>query len=431
MFASTRIIAIDDDERHLIGLANSLNRQGAACLQLHFSGDLGAVKPCPDVRIVFSDLHLGLGNLSDSDYTRDFAAIAGLLADTIKPVGPYFIVLWTKYSAEAPALLAFLHERLQDEVPRPFNVLPLRKQDHLDSDGRVADETALIESIKAVIQKVPAIGALLDWEGRVLDAAGDTVASLVGLAGQPIDEGSNEEVGRILARLGVAAVGEKNVNADRFRAVNDALLPILADRIANLPSDSADASLWRSALKVGGSDDLSIDKAAMLNRLVHVADVGNGNTTERGAVIELPQCYRNDFMRWFGIDEAKAARLYRCDGFVANDERFKWVLVQCQAACDYAQTRPGPLPFYLGLDFPQENRQPDTPPASLWPAPWFELGGMVHCLHVNGLFPVPMPLSVVQSGRFCYRLREQALSELIYRIHSHGARPGMMSFRGK
>ena len=39
-----------------------------------------------------------------------------------------------------------------------------------------------------------------------------------------------------------------HVDEDRFRAVNEALLPILADRIASMRSREIDDQLWQAAI---------------------------------------------------------------------------------------------------------------------------------------------------------------------------------------
>ena len=337
-------------------------------------------------------------------------------------------MLWTQYPDQAPELRNFLG-RLRD-VTKPFDVIPLAKADHLDAGGNVKDEAALMRAIFDITEKLPQIGALFDWESRVFKATGYTVSSILELASRPEPDRRAEEVGRILARLAIEAVGQDHVNGDRFRAVNEAMLPILADRIANLRSGDGDDDVWRAAFTVTGMQGLSQKEAAKLNRMVHIADPGNSDGSERGCVALLHESFREDFEGDFGIEENDAAdRQYGCKEFVSDDERFRWVLVQVQAACDHAQTQPGPLPFYLGLDLPASNRKSDKPPASLWTSPVFEWEGDVRLLRVSARFPISKPPADAQNAVPIYRLREQILNDLIFWIHSHGARPGMISFR--
>ena len=118
------VIAIDDDQIHLDGLASGLERNGVTCRPIHFTGDATVVPRCPEVRIILADLHLGAG-VPSSDHTTDFSTIGHLLEDRIGPSGPYCIVLWTMYADRAPALAAFL-ERLRN-VPKPV-VVPGARQ---------------------------------------------------------------------------------------------------------------------------------------------------------------------------------------------------------------------------------------------------------------------------------------------------------------
>ena len=429
MLGSPRIIAIDDQAEHLSGLANCLNRNGVACLQIHFTGDPGGIKACPDVRIIFADLHLGSG--APSDHTTDFSTLGGLIEDTIRPTGPYFIVLWTQYPGQAQALREFLNQRLSKEVTKPFDVCPLPKSDHMDNDGNINDEK-LMEAVCEIVHGLPQLGALFEWEGQVLGAAGQTVSSILEMVSSEDSEERVRKLGKILGRLAKEAVGKDHVDPDRFYAVNDALLPILADRVAKMPSGKIDKDLWERAFKIPEKQEMgSVSRAARLNRLVHIADAEGVCATERGAVIPLPASHRDNFHDLFGIEEKDAATTkFRCKGgtFDPNSDRFQWVLIQCQAACDYAQSNPGSVPFYLGLDFPEEHRASKSPPDSTWLGPVFEFGGEIRRLRVNAGFPLTLATSELRDITPLYRLREQVLNVLAYHLHTHGARPGMLSF---
>lgn len=428
MLGSPRIVAIDDQEKHLAGLAKCLNENGVACLQIRYTGDATGIKACPDVRIIFADLQLVPG--PRSDHLSDFTGIGSLLETTIRPAGPYFIVLWTQYPNQASGLLEFLNERLGPEVTKPYDVRPLPKSRHIDQDGNISDDK-LMEEIADITRGLPQVGALFDWEGRVLRAAGRTVASILDLASNGKTEERSDRLGGILGRLGVEAVGKDHVESDRFRAVNDALLPILADRISKTEVNDTDDKLWRAALSIPDPhESVSVKDAARLNRLVHIADPGNISSAARGAVVPLPESRRANFQDQFGIKETEAAgTCFRCKGFDPRSSSFRWVLVQCQAACDYAQSNSGSVPFYLGLDFPEKHRpKGGKMPQSIWRGPAFEFGGEIRRLRVNAGFPLALSGTELQPIEPLYRLREHILNDLVYHLHSHGARPGMMSF---
>ena len=324
ILTAPRIIAIDDDQNHLDGLARALNQYGVACLQFHFTGDPTDIKPCPHVRVIFADLHLGKGPVSD--HSRDFGIIGGFIEETVKPSGPYFIVLWTMYPDQADTLQRNLEDRLKG-VAKPFAVLPLDKAKFLDAAGNVKSTGKLVDTIAAIAKKQPQIVALLNWENRVLGAAAATVSSILTLAeSAPEAENRGEEVGKLLARLAVEAVGREHVEQDRFRAVNEALLPILADRISALRSAADDREAWRKTFSEADvSRALSREEAAKLNRSFHVAPSIPGNSgAERGAVIPLPDILSGEkFECLYGLtQEVAAKKQFFCRDFSQVTNKF-------------------------------------------------------------------------------------------------------------
>ena len=432
MLPAPRVIVIDDESEHLVGLTQGLNQYGAACLPIHFTGETETIPLCPHVRVIFADLHLSGG--TPGDHARDFSTIGGLIEDTIKPSGPYLIILWTMYPEQAGRLHDFLKDRLQD-TPKPFAVQALDKNTYLDPQGSVKSAESLVEAIREIVGEQPPVGALFNWEERVLGAAGEAVSSIMELADSAVTDGTpSEEIGRLLANLAVAAVGKKHADEDWFRAVNEALLPILDDRIATMRSRDVDNDLWRNALgEANAGQTLSLGEAAKLNRLLHIApSTHDGNGAERGTVITLPEELSGEaFAETFDLAPQDAAEgQFWSKKIGKDDDPLRWVLVQTQAACDYAQTQPGPLPFHLGLCLSASRvRRSGTPPGALWRSPCFEFNGQANHLHVNARFQVSLPSAKVEQERLMFRLREQLLNDLIYQLHGYGARPGIISFR--
>lgn len=428
---SPRIIAVDDEPKHLEGLAQGLNRYGAACLPVHFTGE-PIVAPCSHVRVIFADLHLSGG--PPGDHAQDFAMIGGLIEETFRPSGPYFVVLWTMYPEQADALFRFLLDRLHN-VTKPFSVKALNKNDHLDSQGDVRDPKALVESIGLIAAEQPQIGALFNWEERALGAAADTVSSVTAMATVAAGKADpGVEVGRLLRHLADEAVGSEHVEDDRFRAVNDALMPILADRIATMRLRSEDNEIWQGAFEGREAPTgLASNEASTLNRLLHIAaPTAKDDGSERGAVIALPEEFLGEaFARTFDLATEKVAdsQFWRKQSEEDRDQD-RWVLVQTQAACDHAQNQPGPLPFHLGLCLLTSSvRKNGTPPSALWRSPLFEFENEARVLHVSARFQVSLSSEKAKLGSPLFRLREQLLNILIYHLHSYGARPGTISFR--
>ena len=194
MLASPRVIAIDDEESHLAGLANSLARHGIPCFQIPFTEDFGDVPPCPEAAVIFADLHLGGGALA-SDHLTDFSTIGVLLEDRIKPSRPYLILLWTAYPDQAPALRGFLEERLHG-VMKPADVLPLAKANHLDPSGNVKDATALVQEIVAIADPIAGIGGLLAPDDRV----SETTPIMTDVGPRPAPEAIRERLRRLFEK---------------------------------------------------------------------------------------------------------------------------------------------------------------------------------------------------------------------------------------
>lgn len=423
---AARIIAIDDKQEDLNKLIKGINRHGVACLPLHYPDDEEHIRPCPNVRVIFADLHLDEAGASGKD-RRHFSVIGGLISETIKPSGPYLLILWTNYADKADALRKFLDEELENPL-KPFAVEAIDKKFLVADAGGDQDGPnikKLAEKITSLFAKFPQIAALLNWEEMVLGAAGDTVSSIFGLVE---NQNREKEISGILAHLAVSAVGKDHVENDRFHAVNKALLPILTDRIAATHNDDQD--IWEKAFDSSDTASFpSLENAARLNRLVQI-DPATDNGARNGSVITLPEKFSGKyFEEEFGLNQEEAAsQEFSCK---EPEEELSWVLVQCQAICDYAQHKPGPLPYYLGLELPDTSRAKNKKhPEALWASPPFEKDGSTVYLHVNARFPVSMPQKFAEQKNVRYRLREQLLNDLIYHIHSYGARPGMLRFQG-
>lgn len=146
MSQAPRVVVLDDEKNHLDRLSEEIRQFNIPFLPLHFTGQKADIPACPNVRVIFADLHL-VGGIA-SDHMKDFSVVGSLIEDAIKPTGPYLILLWTRYPDQAPALKTFL-ERLQG-VTKPVDVLPLSKNKHLDRDDSVKSEAALIGAIESL-----------------------------------------------------------------------------------------------------------------------------------------------------------------------------------------------------------------------------------------------------------------------------------------
>ena len=67
--------------------------------------------------------------------------------------------------------------------------------------------------------------------------------------------------------------------------------------------------------------------------------------------------------------------------------------------------------------------------AAIWKSPAVSFNGTIRCLRADSRFQKTFPDAAASGIAPLYRLREQLLNELVYHLHSYGARPGYVSFR--
>ena len=431
MLGSPRIVAFDNEADHLDALIRGINGAGGACLGYHYTGDIDDMKivACPYARVIFFDLNM-VDLATPSNFLQHYSNIGELLG-RIAPKGPYLLVLWTHYADRANELQKFLDQRLED-VCKPFTVEALPKEKYLSEDGKIKSIDKLVLGIRCTVQESSALAALSDWESKVSSAAAETLASVSmlgsGLKGSKIQQ---RDIPRLMAEMSKAAAGQDNVAANPSRAMGDALLPVLADHVSSSLSQCDSAALWQKVLDraIGG---LCEEEAAQLNSAIHFAmDIGTQQGVERGAVVPLDSILSVlglSFKEVFGIGMCQAARRqFKCKS--SQLENTQWVLVQAQAACDYAQRQPGPLPFYLGIDMPKSASASGKPPDAVWKSPFFRTDGEIRELRVSARFHVSLTSNRAQDVEPIYRLREQILGTLIHSIHSYGGRPGAIMLR--
>ena len=429
MLPAPRIIAIDDNPQHLAGLVKALNDTGVGCLSFQFTGDEERIKACPHVRIIFADLHLNESAASTDD-AKHFSVIGGLIQENIAPTGLYCVILWTRFPDKAGELRQFLEQRLTG-VPIPIAVVPLDKMNYLQGDGSVGNLDQLVVTIQQIVSNQPQLVALLHWEEKILGAAAATVRSVLDLIPLTPDNFDQRpgELGKLLARLGVEAVGQSHVEEDRFHAINEALLPILGDRIGNIATVGADKEVWSNVFT---ADDLkaplSQQTAAKLNRFLHFDSSAGLSPLARGSVTNLnPVIPADKFGDALGLaHDLIATNEFKVRSYATSPEKCRWVIVQVQASCDFAQSKPGSLPLYLGIDLPAETPPKDLP-KSVWCSPEYD-SGEVRQLRISARFPLSFPAVAFSKATALYRLRDQLLNDLIYSIHSYAARPGITSF---
>lgn len=428
MLPRPRILAIDDNVDHVTAIADALNEQGIACLKMLFNGAITPTGKLTHIRVLFMDLHLVQPGIGDPKI--HYATIGGLLSEHISDGnGPFVLIVWTAHPDQVGGLSQFLNERLQDRPAAiPVSIESLSKSEHL-TGAKIVDIPAFMRAIDVCLSRVPAVDALVNWEDEVTSAASATIAAVLELALHKKSADLGSELSRLLNALATEAAGPAHAGKHRFAAVNEALLPILYDRVSQL-KHANERRCWKKAIPQPGSpSDVDLTEAARLNTFLHIdTEVKRSQIDDRGMVLTREDAAWNEdsFRSWFGIGK---------DGFLSGQLRlpsegtFRWVLVQVEASCDDAQGMAGPPPYLLGVECPERTAAKMVCGTSLWMSPTIEIDSEPRRVITSFRFAPALPRTSLTEFTKLYRFREALANDIVTRWHSYGARPGIVQFR--
>lgn len=427
MFTPARFIVVDNEPTHMEAICAAMQALGTPCLGIHYKGPALDPAHFQGVRVLLLDLHLISGAAATDDKAH-FGLIASLLEDNLhEDGGPFVIILWTQHPQKAAELKVFLDERLGKPHARPLAVIPMDKAKYIPAtQTAVSDPAKLRDDLDELVLSNPQIRAILSWEAEVHAAASRTLASLLRLV-PDADRGTDkfsEALDRMLSLLAKAAVGEENVERDVRGAINAVLTPIVSDRLHAM-NDESTTALWNAAVtKYGEKVALGDDAAAAVNHMLHVEATGS-LPTSWGAVVECPPDWLANevFAAKFG---ATFKQVYE-KNFKLSDADIgacRPVLIRIGAACDYAQRKPGPIPYVFGIEVPLSRYPKSKLPEAVWTSPKFKLAGGVGQILASCLLLIALPEQEAGKLSIAYRFREQLLMELISKVSAHLARPG-------
>jgi hypothetical protein len=445
MFAAPRFIAIDDKLSHLQAIVTTLQGLGTSCFGIHYdvSTELHP-KHFLGVRGLFMDLHLTSGIVSTDDRNH-YGIISGILDANICPTGgPFILIVWTEYPQQCAALQEYLDTHLigDQAYARPLAILGLPKASFINvADGTALEPGKLEEEVRKLVESIPQLAALLDWETDVLAAAGGTLSSVMSLV--PTDKRTTQlyaaELDVILSRLACEAVGKMHVGTDPRGAIAKSLSPILADRILNQSAEGT-AAFWPLAITKHGNNPVakaSPDEAGLINRMLHLAlpAIEKALPTDWGAVVNWPYDWpAGTDVACLGLtgDQIMGGEFKTEKQDRPNCKPF---LVRVGAACDYAQSRPGPITYLLAVAIPQAAKfktDSDGVPLrmseAIWKSPVFVLPESASTFHVY--VHIRMSISVLPAAAkdwtVVFRFREQLLMQLIAAASDYSSRPGIV-----
>ena len=441
MLSPTRMVVVDNDEKDLNTLVTGLNQAGYSCRGIQYlAGPTEDIRhlPCPHVRVIFMDIDLAGTSLTDEatdeELSQPFSNITGLL-ERIAPEGPYILVLWTIHEKLANRLQAYLQKRLS-KVPEPFDTVTLPKTDFTGLAHNIRMEE-LPKGINSLFANYPVLNALSDWEEKTLASASRTVAAVTMVQKENrTSSRQREQIPILLARIAQDAAGRPDIKDNPFRAINEALVPVLSDQVTNEAANQSINDVWNTVFaEISPPPGIPWEQASRLNRAIHIDMAYRATAVEPGSVIagdSNPLASSISHLK-SGLTNDTAHRYFWCKKPAADKVDYRWILVQTQAPCDYAQSRhdsPAFIPFYLGILCNADDIRPDTRPQALWVSPPFTQDEQPVCLAVNARFPVSLSLETALAIEPLFRIRTQLLVELLHRMHAHGSRPGIITITG-
>ncbi|MFZ1741260.1 MAG: hypothetical protein WAT93_00305 [Pontixanthobacter sp.] len=416
---SPRIVLIDDKLHHLSGLAQALGKLDSACLPFHFQDAGPTERQLRNARVIFCDLHL-LSDALTADTKQQLAVIAGMLSDGLKANhGPYVLIIWTEF----PDKVDGLQEYLQALEPgqRPIEYICLDKNNFIDpKNGDLIAEGSLIAEIQNSLGKWSGVTALLWWESAVADAAADLATDLWEPSGDD-DSARPEGLRQTFGKLAVGSAGDETARKHPGMAVNEALVPMLSDRIerTKFPQE-----IWDSAVEFDNQNQAV--PTARLNTLVHLDFIHGLSPLQRGSASPLLATWSKEqwFIDKFGYSQEEVLKAFGFQGDRLVDAKNAacWLLIQIRAACDEAQGKAGLLPFVLAAQISTEPKKSRSP--SAWASRDFQFGDKVVRIYAHSNFVLGLSASEASGFKPTFRLRSSLLESLVVAVHSHASRPG-------
>lgn len=428
MFPGTKVVAVDDDREELSRIVGTLRDLGIGCISYNYPNERPEQSNDSSVRVIFMDINLVGGNSPEND-PQVFAAPISLIGRIISDTnGPYALITWSDTN---------LHESLVERIaqtPELANKQPFHTR-CLPKGGFVGNPQGLATEVRSIFEGTPPFGALLDWERRVSKASNTVLLSVYQHSQRFAEGNSSEKMDLMLSHLAVASFGQTHADAHRFEAVSEALLPILGDALNSQFGDQESPSVWDAAVSrcadAGGIDE---DTRALLNSAILLETRPGISALRRGAILPLPEAWLREraFQYRFGETQIVFRRKILRHPDTAD---VRWVLVQVQAACDFNQPKPAPIPYFLGAIIAEDELQnPNRPPPSIYISPSFAPDGAILdaryriCIfHGN---PHPLTARALAQYRLnaIGRLKDQLVEAVSHEHHKHASRPGILSF---
>ncbi len=444
MFPQASIAAVDDNLDHLNSIGTVLDRLGLPSVMLHYdvTEEMNEHK---GLRILFLDLHLS----PDSDSPHKKADALAAVLKELKIQGPWFAIFWSQATDELEEVLDRLIER-HTEVHPPIGHAIMDKVPFLVAkDGTINREklAEVQETLEQILDHSPQVKALLAWDGRMQQAAGDCLANLLNMIPNtsgwrgPLDQNA---LPRLFWRIACASYGLGPAQVNITRAIESGLFPILEDRLAALSHDADIQKIWEHFIDIelrSAPPDKDKLISATLNRFFLIDNsVEDKDKGRRGVFCELT-LRDNDWEKIFGLRKEiivgnfanlgkKIKKTEDRDNALNN---IRYGLIEIGPACDHAQSKAFQSRLILAALVSENFLSPISTSKQfaakdcVFALKPFLFNNSIHHLSVHlG--------AIITAGDFdgfvgspFFRLREQVVNDIAFRFAHHFSRLGLIT----
>lgn len=225
-YLEPNIIVVDDKIDEIQGIIKHYNDLGLGCKYFNsdlIDGDNRPEKEYSDVNLFFLDLYY-------SDNPFDAELCANWVQSIIPEKSFYILIIWTKDSAKAEAVLAEL-----SKVNRsPFIFLIKSKIDYVTNSYEKYNFTQLFENINTELEKVSSLEEIQLWKKNVKLSSNKVIGNLT----KTTDPDSfNNKLKKIIVSHGGKAIIDETNNKRKRSILFDALDSVLISNKSDFPDE--------------------------------------------------------------------------------------------------------------------------------------------------------------------------------------------------